>query len=223
MHYTEGSVKQVNAIQRASQLILSTGGSSKRNFDSPATDAVAEPDSPAALTVQQEPSDMSHTNCLSLASSSGGYPRGTLRGILHSLLCRSGSWPSPTGSSRSLQHSVLRADEARADTSALSNSGMSAVDSVADAGRNHFHRRGSSGGDTVTGLDQPRMGSVEPRLMHVQPDKFVLEGGSADTLWERDMRTEGTAYVHWARCQFRWFLLQHEAASAIRLHASLAL
>jgi hypothetical protein len=221
MHYSEGSNKQVNAMHQASQLILSTGGS-KRNLDAAVIDNVPEPDSPAALqTLQQDPSDMSHTNCLSLASSGGSYPRGTLRGLFQSLLCRSGSWHSPTGSSRSLQQSVSRADESRVDTSALSHSGMSALDS-ADASRNQMHRRGSSG-DTATGLEQSRTSSYEHRLMHVQPDKFVLEGGSADTLWERDMRADDTAYVHWARCPFRWFLLQHEAASAIRLHASLAL
>lgn len=222
MHYTEGSVKQVNAMQRASQQILSTGGSVRHQSEPSPTDAVQEPDSPPAALGVQEHSEMSHTNCMSLTSSGSAYPRGTLRGIFHSLLCRSGSWHSPSNSSRSLPQSMLRADDSRADTSTLSTSGMSAADSVAD-GRNLFHRRGSSGGDTAAGLEQSRMGPCEPRMMHVQPDKFVLEGGSADTVWERDMRTEGSAYVHWARCPFRWFLMQHEAASAVRMHASLAL
>lgn len=115
-------------------------------------------------------------------------------------------------------------DTSRVDTSALSASGMSAADSVAVDGRSHLHRRGSSsGGDTLSGLESSRTLASEPRLTQVNPDKFVLEGGTADTMWERDMRAEGTAYVHWARCPFRWFLLQHEAASALRMHASLAL
>ena len=124
-------MKQGNAMQRASQQILSTNGS-KRQSEASRGEAVQEPVYPPLTLGAQEASEMSHTNCLSFASSSGGYPRGTLRGMLHSLLCRSGSGHSPSASSRSLPQSVPRADDLRADTSGLSASCLLYTSDAAD-------------------------------------------------------------------------------------------
>lgn len=63
----------------------------------------------------------------------------------------------------------------------------------------------------------------EPRVALEDPERFVLRGGSADMAWERDMYVHGSAYSQWANCGVRWFLLQHEAAAALRLGMKLAL
>lgn len=63
----------------------------------------------------------------------------------------------------------------------------------------------------------------EPRVALEDPERFVLRGGSADMAWERDMYVQGSAYSQWANCGVRWFLLQHEAAAALRLGMKLAL
>jgi hypothetical protein len=217
-HLSECRVKQPNTMHKASQQILA-------NAVSRAVPSAAEPTQPgslAALTVE-EGSDMSNTFCLS-HNSSGTPRRSPLVSIFHGLLCRSSSSHSQS-SSRSLAPRSCQDDSricheregsAGGDASAMSFGGDGSVYRDPSSSRR--------GGTTdATGLEHSRMGMCEPRMMHVQPDQFVLDGRSVDTIWERDMRSESSTYVYLAHCPYRWFLLQHEAANAMRMHASLAL